>query len=305
MKSSSAVVYLCVFGFVIAAGCNPSSGGGATGVKKAIIQNKGSDTMVEAAQAWAEEYHDADVEVSGGGSGTGIAALIDGKVDIANSSRALKPEEIEDAKKKTGKDPLEFIVGYDALAIYVHKDTPLAEISVEQLAQIYGDGGSISNWSDLNVKIQGCPTDGIVRASRQNNSGTYEYFREAVLGAKGKYKLGSVDLSGSRDLVKTVGTTPCAIGYSGMSYKTDEVKFVNVRKGDGKAVGPSIPATHDGSYPISRPLFMYTLGRPTGAAKDYLDWVRSEPGQKVLERMGYVPLKKEQMVPAPMKAAAR
>src|SRR5690349_17622011 len=136
----------------------------------ASIQVKGSDTMVNLAQAWAEEYEKVapgvNVEVSGGGSGVGIAALIKGTIDLANASRNMKPGEIEQAKKGTGKEPKEFIVGYDALAIFVHKDNPMQEISTEQLAEIYAEGGKITKWSQLGVKIPGCDQDEIVRVSR-------------------------------------------------------------------------------------------------------------------------------------------
>ncbi|MBI4605895.1 MAG: substrate-binding domain-containing protein [Planctomycetes bacterium] len=190
-------------------------------------------------------------------------------------------------------------MGYDALAVYVHKDNPLEEISLEQLKEIYGDGGRISKWSDLGVKVPACAGDRLVLVSRQNNSGTYEYFREHVLGSKGNYKLGTIDQSGSKDLVKFVGSTPCAIGYSGMGYKTDEVKFLKVKQGNGPAILPSVAAVHDGSYPISRPLYMYTLGDAAGDIKVYIDWVRSDAGQKVLSEIGYVPLKPQERSKAP------
>jgi phosphate transport system substrate-binding protein len=258
---------------------------------KPTIQNKGSDTMIELAQAWAEAYEAASVEVSGGGSGVGIAALINGTVDIANASRAMEEKEIKAAKDKNGKEPVLYVVGYDALAVYVHKDNPLEEISMEQLADIYGETGKVTKWSQLGVKVPGCKSDELVRLSRQNNSGTYEYFREAVLGKNGKYKLGTIDATGSKDLVTQVANNPCAIGYSGMGYKTPGVKFLKVKKGDGKAIGPSVEATHNKTYPISRPLYMYTLGEAKGALKAYIDWVRTDTGQEVLAKIGYVPLK--------------
>jgi phosphate transport system substrate-binding protein len=250
--------------------------------------------MIELAQAWSEAYKAASVEVSGGGSGVGISKLTSGTVDIANASRHMTKEEEEKARKATGKDPLLHVVGYDALAIYVHKDNPLEEITLEQLKEIYSEGGKISKWSELGVKIPGCDTDEIVRMSRQNNSGTYEYFREHVLGKDGKYTRKTLDSPGSKDLVKQVGTNPCAIGYSGMGYKTAEVKFVKVKGSSGAGVLPSVAAVHDSSYPISRPLYMYTLGEAQGAVKDYLEWVNSDAGQQVLERTGYVPLKPEE-----------
>lgn len=276
---------LAILGLVLLGGCGRRG-----------IQNKGSDTMLELAQAWAEAYptKSVSVEVSGGGSGVGIAALINGTVDLANASRPLSEQEIADAKRKTGKDPIQHVVGYDALAVYVHKDNPIEEITIEQLKQIYAEGGTITKWSQLGVEVPGCDRDEIVCLSRQNNSGTYEYFREHVLGKNGKYRLTTIDASGSKDLVTQVGSTPCAIGYSGMGYKTDAVKFVKVKTADGSpAVAPSVAAVHDGTYPISRPLYMYTLGAETPEAKAYLDWIRSDAGQEVLERIGYVPLKPE------------
>jgi phosphate transport system substrate-binding protein len=269
-----------VFALLLFPGCTPSD----------AIQNRGSDTLLEVAQAWSANYEKASVEVSGGGSGLGISQLIDQKVDIANASREMKPDEIEAAKKKTGKDPNKLTVGYDAIALYVHKDNPLEEITVEQIKQIYGDGGTITKWSQLGVEVPGCGSDEIVVMSRQNNSGTYEYLREAVLGKNAKYRQGTIDASGSREIVTQVGQTPCAIGYSGMGYKTDDVKFLKVKKDDTPAKEPSVESVLDGTYVLSRPLFMYTLGAPEGEVKEYLDWIRSDTGQKILADIGYVPL---------------
>jgi len=250
--------------------------------------------MIELAQAWSEAYSklhsDVSVEVSGGGSGVGISGLIGGTVELANSSRELSAKESGEAKAKTGKDPIQRTVGYDALAVYVHKDNPLDEISLEQLKQIYADGGAITSWSQLGIKHPGCTNDKIIVVSRQNNSGTYEYFREHVLGKGVDFRLGTIDMSGSKDVVALVGKTACAIGYSGMGYKTDAVKFLKVKGSDGKGILPSIGAVHDKTYPISRPLYMYTLGEPQGHLKVYIDWVTSDVGQAELERIGYVPL---------------
>ena len=260
-----------------------------------IIQNSGSDTMVNVAQAWAEEYKNVapsvSVEVSGGGSGTGIAALINGTVDIANCSREMHDDEIARAQQNTGKMPQEFLVGYDALAVYVHKDNPLNEISLEQLAAIYGEGGTITKWSQLGVTVPGCESDEIIRVSRQSNSGTYEYFREAILGKSRDFALGSRDMNGSKDVVDLVAHTPCAIGYSGLGYHTPDVKMLSVSLKNGEtSYPPSITTTLNKTYPIARPLFMYSLGEPTGAMHDYLTWIRSVEGQKVLADVGYVPL---------------
>jgi phosphate transport system substrate-binding protein len=266
--------------------------------KAATIQNIGSDTMVGLAQAWAEEYAKVDpttsIEVSGGGSGIGIAALINGSADIANASRKLEPEEADKAKKTTGKDPKEFMVGFDGLAIYVHKDNPLEEITFEQLSDIYKEGGKVDKWSQLGVKsIPGAKGDDIVRVSRQNNSGTYAYFREAVFGKKGDFKARSLDMNGSKDVVEAVSRTPTAIGYSGLGYATPEVKILRVsRKAGQPAIKPSIATVLDKTYPIARPLFMYTPGEPSPAVHKYLDWIHSDAGQKVVEATGYVPLPK-------------
>lgn len=283
---------------LIQTGCGPSqSGGGKEAAGKATIQVKGSDTMVNLAQAWAEEYKkvagDVDVEVSGGGSGVGIAALVKGTIDIADASRNMKPEEIETAKKNTGKEPKEFIVGYDALAIYVHKENPLNEITLDQIAQIYQEGGNITKWSDLGVQIPGAANPDIVRVSRQSSSGTYEFLREHVLHNK-DYKLGSSDMNGSKEVVELVASTPTAIGYSGMGYATPAVKMLKVKKTAGDAgYEPSVVNTLSKAYPIARSLQVYTLGEPQGAVKKYIDWTMSDAGQKVVEASGYVPLPAE------------
>ncbi|MBN2369666.1 MAG: phosphate ABC transporter substrate-binding protein [Vicinamibacteria bacterium] len=262
---------------------------------KVVIQNKGSDTMVNVAQLWAEEYRhvapEADVEVSGGGSGVGIAALIKGAVDIANASRDMKPEEIEEAKRNNqGQEPKEFVVGHDALAVYVHKSNPLNEISLDSLADIYGEHGTVTRWSQLGVEIPGVRDDRIVRISRQSSSGTYEFFREQVLDQK-DFKLGSLDLNGSKEVVELVGATKTAIGYSGMGYDTDAVKMLGLsRDAGGIASAPSVDNVFDKQYPLARSLLIYTLGEPQGAVKMYIDWIMSETGQKILEESGFVPI---------------
>ncbi len=267
--------------------------------EKTVIQNAGSDTMVNLAQAWAEDYARVEstvsVEISGGGSGTGIAALINGTVDIANCSRQMKPEELERAEQNTGKRPVEFVVGFDALAVYVHRDNPLDEISIEQLAQIYGEKGNLTQWTQLGINHTACASDEIIRISRQSNSGTYYYFREALLGSTQDFKLGSRDLHGSKDVVDLVGSTPCTIGYSGMGYATEKVKMLKIAVKEGDtAYPPTLETGLDGTYPIARPLYMYTLGEPTGEIKAYIDWVFSEVGQEIVEKNGYVPLQKEE-----------
>ena len=260
---------------------------------KNVITNCGSDTMVNLAQAWAEKYtenKELKVQVLGGGSGVGIASLTDGTCNMANASRKIKPKEAKRIEANQGKAPKEHIVGFDALAVYVYKDHPLDEITIETLAEIYGDGGKIENWSEVSDKAASLGK--IVRVSRQNNSGTYAYFREAVLGKKRDYKLGSIDQSGSKDVVALVGKTPGAIGYSGMGYATEEVKMLRIAKSKGDAsVAPTVDNAKNGTYPITRPLHIYTIGDPTGSIKDYIDWIMSSEGQKVVVKLGYVPCK--------------
>jgi len=182
-------------------------------------------------------------------------------------------------------------VGFDALAVFLHPDNPLDQFTLEQLAGIYGEGGATQSWDQLNATIPGCGSGEIVRVSRQNNSGTYVYFKEAVLGKQREYKLGSLDMHGSKDVVDLVQNTPCAIGYSGLAYATEEVKMPCLVKDGGDCVVPSTASANDGSYPIARPLFMYTSGEPQGAVKDYLDWILSDEGQCIIQEKGYAPVR--------------
>lgn len=262
---------------------------------KQSIQDIGSDTMVNLAQAWAEHYAkvvpNVSIEVSGGGTGVGVAALINGTAEVANCSRKLEPEEIEKAKKSTGKEPKEYLVGYDGLAVFVHKDNPLEQITLEELAEIYREGGKINKWSDLKITVPAGGKDEIVRVSRQNNSGTYHYFRETIVGKKYDFKAGSLDMNGSKEVVELIGKTVGAIGYSGLGYATPSVKVLKIAKTkDGVGVIPSIATVHDHSYPISRPLFMYTPGEPSTTTAAYLTWVLSPEGQKIVKETGYIPL---------------
>jgi len=274
---------ICLF----VSGC---SGGGE---QRMLIQNKGSDTLVNVAQAWAEAYQEVNskvvVAVSGGGSGTGFAALINGTVDIANASRSIKAKELDLAREK-GQNPVEHVVGYDALAVFVHRDNPLESITIDDLAEIYGEDGGATAWTDLELEVPGCKDQTIVVVSRQNNSGTYAYFREAVLGKGRELRLGTRDMHGSKDVVDLVEKTPCAIGYSGLAYATENLKMACVRADEGAdCLLPSVESAVDGSYPIARPLFMYTSNEPEGAVKDYLDWILSDEGQCIIKNKGYAP----------------
>jgi phosphate transport system substrate-binding protein len=285
------VVLMAVAGLSLS--CGRSAGEG--GASRTMIQNKGSDTMMNVAQAWAEAYGHVrpgvTVAVSGGGSGTGFSALINGTVDIANASREIRESEIEAVRTARGIVPVQYIVGYDALAVFLHPDNPISSITIPTLAAIYGEGGAADRWSDLRVTVPGCPSGEIVRVSRQNNSGTYAYFQEAVLG-EGEFKLGSRDMHGSKDVVDLVEHTPCAIGYSGLAYATATVKMPCVSAQEGTpCIAPTEQTAMDRTYPISRPLFMYTAGEPTGAVKEYLDWILSDEGQCIIMEAGYAPVR--------------
>ena len=268
--------------------------GGSERVSRTLIQNKGSDTLVNVAQAWAEAYAQINpnvaVAVTGGGSGTGIAALIGGSVDIANSSRSMEEEEFEMANGR-GVVPNELIVGYDAIAIYIHPDNPIDRFTLGQLADIYGENGTAESWSQLGITVPGCSSDEIVRVSRQNSSGTYVYFQEAILG-ESDLRLGSRDMAGSSEVVDLVEKTACAIGYSGLAYATEEVKVPCLMMEDGgNCIAPSTTSAVDGTYPIARPLFMYTNGQPEGVTKDYIDWILSDEGQCIILNKGYAPVR--------------
>jgi phosphate transport system substrate-binding protein len=286
-----------LMGLAAAAACSGErSGGGSAGSSAGVVVRvTGSDTMVNLVQAWAENYRTVEpnvsVQVAGGGSGVGIAGLIDGILDVAAASREMEADEIARATQRNGTKPEEFTVALDALAVFVHKDNPVASLSIQELAEIYGDEGAITRWSQLGVKNPACASDEIIRVSRQNSSGTYVYFREAVLGTQREFKMGSIDQSGSKDVVTLVSRTPCAIGYSGMAYETPEVRSVPLSKAKGEpAAPPTLQTALDGSYVLARPLYLYTRGEPTGAVKAFLDWVMGPGGQQVVRDIGFVPV---------------
>jgi phosphate transport system substrate-binding protein len=286
------VALLCVSLLLLGCGRKNTT---AAGKKKSTIQVKGSDTMVNVAQAWAEEYKkvkpEVEIEVSGGGSGVGIAALEKGTIDIATASRNIKPDEIDNTKKNTGKDPTEFVVGFDALAIFVNKENPLNRITFAQLAQIYAENGTTTRWSQLDASIPGVKKDKIVLVSRQSSSGTYEFFRERVL-KKQDFKLGSLDMNGSKEVVELVSHAKTAIGYSGMGYATPNIKMLDVAvKPDDTAYAPTVENTIAKKYPLARSLQLYTLGEPQGPVKEFIDWILSDDGQKILRENGFVPIR--------------
>lgn len=261
------------------------------------IQNKGSDTLVNIALAWAEAYRevkpDVSIAVTGGGSGTGIAALINGTVDIANASRAMKDNEIEEARAN-GFDPVEHVVAIDALAIIVHPDNPVSKLTIAQLADIYT--GRISNWQEV-----GGNDAPIVLLSRETNSGTHVYFLEEVV-RQGEKENKDIFAPQTLLMPSSVGITselrrnPNAIGYDGLGYvdPTHEKILAVARDDNNPYVSPSVETAASGSYPLARNLFMYTAGEPTGAIAEYLDWIRSPTGQDIVARLGFVPLPQNQ-----------
>jgi phosphate transport system substrate-binding protein len=251
----------------------------------------GSNTMAPIGAAWAEAYDKASIVTSGGGSGIGIKQLIDGTIDICNSSRPLKQSELDAIKAKHGKDVKEFHVGYDALAVFVHPENPLTEISVEQLTQIYGDGGPITNWEQI---APGGLTGPIEVLGRESTSGTYEYFQEAVCGKDDagrhkSYRQGISAMSSSQAIIDTLATTKTAIGYDGMAFKTDKVRWLKLsgKKGD-PAVEPSVDDARSGKYPLARRLYIYTVGDPAPHVQEFIDWILSPEGQKGVADTGAV-----------------
>lgn len=266
--------------------------------KRIPIQNRGSDSMAIAVSAWSEAYQNVDkqvgVAVSGGGSGTGIAAMINGLVDIANSSRPLFKKEIGMAKK-AGIDLQQHIVGYDAVTVYLHPDNPIQSLSFAQLGEIFGRGGSTNRWTDLGVEVPGCKDQQIILVGRQNSSGTYAYFRKRAIGKKyrNKFRTDVLGMQASKDLVELVGKTPCAIGYSSFAYANPRVKATCIAADTGgPCAEPSIEGVTDRSYPMTRPLYMYTNGQPEGEIKKYIDWILSDEGQCVLSDRQYAPIRK-------------
>ena len=286
-------------------GCNqkeaPNTGakeGGAPPAsrKTAEIRVKGSDTMIQLATAWAEAYHGVNpsvfVNVNGGGSGTGIAALQNNNTDICNASREMKPEEREKVKAATGKEVKEFVVAYDALAVYSHPSNPITDICIPDLREIWAEGGTITDWQQVDPAFKGK----IVLFGRQNSSGTYDYFREHICGKTAEkkqreFRSGISEMNGSAEVVENVARTPTGLGYSGMGYKTKEVNWMKVSSTKGQpGVAPGIDVARSGQYPISRKLYLYTAGEPQGEMKAFIEWILSSVGQKLVEKEGFVPL---------------
>ena len=284
------LIFFLLSSFMIVS-CNSSSQSPSNSSTK-YIENKGSDTIVNLALAWAERYQnehaDVRISVTGGGSGTGIAALINNTVDIASASRSIKEEEIE-AAKANGVNPVEHIIARDAIAVIVNPENPVSELTLQQIADIYS--GKINNWMEV-----GGEDRPIVRLSRETNSGTHIYFLETVLrlGNKENKTLFSTDtllLPSSEGIILEVRQNPNAIGYDGLGYVPHDLKMIAIAKEEGAPyVLPSIPTVNDKSYPIARDLYMYTNGEPTGVVKEYLDWILSDEAQEIVAELGFVPV---------------
>ncbi|MGQ9598056.1 MAG: PstS family phosphate ABC transporter substrate-binding protein [Anaerolineae bacterium] len=256
------------------------------------IQNKGSDTMVNLALAWAEAYGErhpeVQIAVTGGGTGTGIAALINGTVDMVNASRAIKEEERTQAQAN-GIEPVEHVVAGDAIAIVVHPSNPIQGLTISQLSDIFS--GKITNWQEV-----GGEDRPIVLLSRESNSGTHVFFLEEVVrrGNPEDKTLFSPDtllMPSSEGISAEVRQNPNAIGYDGLGYVTPDQKVVPVAPAEGEPyVFPTLETVRDGSYPIARTLFIYTIGEPQGVVREYLNWILGSEGQAIVQELGFVPL---------------
>ncbi len=288
-----ATCLVLLIGIGVLAGCEgekPETGAGSGGNAQ-TIENKGSDTLVNLALAWAEEYMQThpkvSISVTGGGSGTGIAAMINGTVSIANASREMKPEEIV-AAKTNGIDPVQFVVAYDAIAVVVSPSNPVNRLTFKQISGIYT--GKIKNWKEV-----GGENRPIVLLSRESNSGTYVYFLENVIRmGDGKSRLlfspDTLLLPSSEGISTEIRQNPNAVGYDGLGYVTEDQKVIAVSKSEnGPFVLPSAKTVKVRTYPIARPLYMYTAGDPAGQIKDYIEWILNG-GQTLVAKLGFVPL---------------
>ena len=250
------------------------------------ISVKGSDTILPLAQAEAEEFMNESsgksVSVTGGGSGVGIAALIDGQVDIATASREINANETE-AAKKNGINPVEHSIAYDGITAVVNPANPVSELTFDQLRGIYN--GSVSNWKEVGGEDQP-----IAVISRDSSSGTYKDFQKDVMLGD-EYRPDALTQPATGGVVGEVSQNPNAIGYIGFAYLDNSIKALSLDKGNG-SVTPTAESILNGEYPLSRSLYFYTNGEPSGLTKEFIDFVLSEKGQNLVSEVGYIPLKK-------------
>jgi phosphate transport system substrate-binding protein len=254
------------------------------------ITVKGSDTLVILAQKWAEVYMQKNpsskIQVTGGGSGTGFAALQNQTTDLCNASRKIRAKEIEACVKAFGKRPTEYKVALDGLSVYVHESNPVKELSLDDLELIFT--GKLKNWKEVGGK-----DEPIVVYSRENSSGTYEFFKEHVL--KGKDFVSSAQtLQGTAQVLQAVAGEPKGIGYGGAAYGAGAMHLKISRQKGGEAIEPKEETVVNGTYPIWRYLFVYVNpALDKGEIAAYLNWIRSDDGQKVVKDIGYFPLPKQ------------
>lgn len=280
-----ALVVVLALGVPALAGCGaaqePKTKAPADSELTGAFNVEGSDTMVNLANSWAEafmtENPGVNIAVKGGGSGNGIAALINGTADLANASREIKPEEMEEARAK-GENPVATAVARDGIAVVVNPANPVTELSIEQLGKIYR--GEITNWKEV-----GGPDKAIVVLSRDSSSGTYEYFKEVVVGKESNFAKGAKLLASTQAIVDETKVNDAAVGYIGVGYVTADLKVIAV-----EGVAASVETVLDGTYPISRELYVYSNGAPADAVKAYVDWILSPAGQKIVEDEGFVPI---------------
>jgi phosphate transport system substrate-binding protein len=251
------------------------------------ITVKGSDTMVVLGQRWAEEYmkshQGTTIQVTGGGSGTGISALINGTTDVCEASRSMKDAEKKQLAEKAGGPPIEIPVAKDGLSVYVNDTNPITELSMAQLKGIFT--GKITSWKEV-----GGPDAKIIPYSRENSSGTYVFFKEHVL-ENADYTPRAQNMPGTAAVVNAVTKEKFGIGYGGAAYAKG-IKIIKVKKADtGPAVAPSDATIKDGSYPLSRPLFFYLRPKPSADIKAFTDWVLAPEGQAIVVKVGYFPIK--------------
>jgi len=253
---------------------------------RAAVTVKGSDTMVILSQRWAENYMKKNagkkVQVTGGGSGTGIAALVNGTTDVANSSRPIKADEAAKVRDRYSVVPAETAVAKDGVALYVNEANGVAQLTVEQLRAIYQ--GDVTNWKQV-----GGADAPIVLYSRENSSGTYVFFKDHVLGGE-DFAAAAQTLPGTAAVVNAVAKEKNGIGYGGAAYAKG-VKELKVIGTDGQGYAPSADNVKSGKYPLSRPLFVYTRGKASGEARDFIDYCLSAEGQAIVTQVGYFPIK--------------
>jgi phosphate transport system substrate-binding protein len=289
---ATATIAALAVGVVALTGCSgsnsqgSSSGSSSSSSLQGTINVSGSDTMVNLAQAWAEKYNGENpgvvITVKGGGSGNGIAALLNKTVDFADSSREMKPEEISQGAT-AGVDAVKTEVARDGVVIAVNSANTVTGLTKTQLGQIYA--GEITNWSQV-----GGPNAPIVLLGRDSSSGTYSFINDEVLAKlpnKPQYAKSMQNLQSTQAIVDQVGKDPNAIGYIGLGYENSSIKAVPI---DGSTASET--TVLDGTYALSRGLLMYSNGQPDGVKKAYIDWILGPEGQAIVKTQGFVPLKK-------------